>query len=113
MRSCCVVQQKYLIIKQLKIAPDVKGICYPPWVVAPHCFPYLDAAHVAEPIRSVRSCLPVLGGSGSGPSAAVALQGSLATKDCACSKPELDGGGVIFTENSDLLYKSKVQTEQF
>lgn len=113
MWSCCVVQQKYLIITQFKIAHDLKGICYPSWVVAPHRFPYLHAAHVAEPVRSVRSRPPVLGGSGSGPLATVALQGSLATKACACSEPELDRGEVIFTENSDLLYKSKMQTEQF
>lgn len=113
MWSCCVVQEKYLIIKQLKIQHDLKGKCYPSWVIAPHCFPYLGAAHVAEPVRSVRSRLAVLGGSGSGPLAAVALQGSLATKACACFEPELDGGGVILMENSDLLYKSKVQTEQF
>lgn len=52
----------------------------------------------------------MLGGSGSGP---LALHGSLVTKACACSGPELDGGGVVLAENSDLLYKSKVQTEQF
>lgn len=113
MWSCCVGWQKYLIIKQLKIAHDLKGVCYPSWVVAPLCFPSLAVAHVAEPLRSVRSRLLVPGASGSGPLAAVALQGSPATKACACSEPELDGGGVIFMENSDLLYKSKVQTEQF
>ena len=55
----------------------------------------------------------VPGGSGSGPLATMALQGSLATKACACSKLELDGRRVILMENSDLLYKSEVQTEQF
>lgn len=55
----------------------------------------------------------MLGGSGSGPLAQAALQDSLATKACACSEPELDGGGGILTTNSDLLNKSKAQTEQF
>jgi len=55
------VRQKYLIIKQLMIAHNLKGRCYPSEVVAPHGFPYLDAAHVTEPVRSARSRPPVPG----------------------------------------------------
>lgn len=62
MWSCVVVQQKCIIIKQLKISHDLKGICYPSWVIALHHFHYLDAAHFAEPVRSVRSRLLVPGG---------------------------------------------------
>lgn len=112
MGSCCVVRQKYLVIKQLKIVHVFKGIRYPSWVVAPHfslcgCSPCGRARKVSEELSAGAW------GSGSGPSAVVALQGSLAIKTCACSELELDGGGGIFMENSDLLYESKVQTEQF
>lgn len=48
------------------------------------------------------------------PLATVALQRVHGCKACACFEPELNGGGAFFfMENADLLYKSKVQTEQF
>lgn len=57
-------------------------------------------------------------GVGISPLAAVALQRAHGSKACACFEPELNGGGAFwcfffFLENADLLYKSKVQTEQF
>lgn len=35
MQSCCVVQQKYLIIKQLQILQGLKRKCYLSRVIAP------------------------------------------------------------------------------
>lgn len=113
MWSCCVVWQKYLIIKQLKIRHDLKGICYPSWVIAPHSFPYLGAAHVAEPVRSVRSQRQRLGGLHQAlwpqwSCKAHQLQSLVHAPNRSWMEEEL-----ILMENSDLLYKSKVQTRQF
>lgn len=70
MQSCCVVQQKYLIIKQLQILHGLKRKCYLSGVIARTVI----LIWVAEPVRAVRSHQQARGGSGPGPASSPATR---------------------------------------